>query len=285
MVILTKDYHRFLKIFSNRQKLLKESGGINIDIFLLKKIAGAILMPLPLGLLMAGVGLVMLWCTQRQKVGKVLTTVAVVFLGAASYGPVSDRLLSSVEHQYPPFVELDSLESIHWVVVLGGGHVSDPSIPITSQVGKTSLVRLNEGLRILQQIHEGRLLLSGGKVFDPVSNAEMMARIAIALGFPKEKIVLATTPKDTAEEAQAIYQKIGSSPFVLVTSASHMPRAMFIFQRLGMHPIPAPTNHLVRKRQDGRPLDFLPNSLNLHKTERAFYEHLGLLWEQIRGLR
>lgn len=33
-------------------------------------------------------------------------------------------------------------------------------------------------------------------------------------------------PKDTEEEAAAVKQAIGDAPFLLVTSASHLPRAM-----------------------------------------------------------
>ncbi len=40
-------------------------------------------------------------------------------------------------------------------------------------------------------------------------------------------------PKDTEEEAAAVKQAIGDAPFLLVTSASHLPRAMIFFSRKG----------------------------------------------------
>ncbi len=39
--------------------------------------------------------------------------------------------------------------------------------------------------------------------------------------------------KDTEEEAAAVKQAIGDAPFLLVTSASHLPRAMIFFSRKG----------------------------------------------------
>lgn len=40
-------------------------------------------------------------------------------------------------------------------------------------------------------------------------------------------------PKDTEEEAAAVKQAIGDAPFLLVTSTSHLPRAMIFFSRKG----------------------------------------------------
>ncbi|MBK7712495.1 MAG: YdcF family protein [Bacteroidales bacterium] len=33
---------------------------------------------------------------------------------------------------------------------------------------------------------------------------------------------------------------------ILVTDAIHMPRAMMIFRKLDIEPIPAPTNHIIK---------------------------------------
>lgn len=59
-----------------------------------------------------------------------------------------------------------------------------------------------------------------------VSTAEVGARVAQSLGVPREQIITPDLPKDTEEEAAAVKQAIGDAPFLLVTSASHLPRAM-----------------------------------------------------------
>jgi hypothetical protein len=43
-------------------------------------------------------------------------------------------------------------------------------------------------------------------------------------------IITLDSPKDTEEEAAAVKQAIGDAPFLLVTSASHLPRAMIFFE-------------------------------------------------------
>lgn len=102
-----------------------------------------------------------------------------------------------------------------------------------------------------------RLILSGGGAFDPVPNAEMMADVAIALGVVEKDLVRETTSKDTKDEARLLKEIVGDDTFVMVTSASHMPRSMALFLKLGMNPIPASTGHWVKERQEVSPSTFL----------------------------
>jgi len=62
-----------------------------------------------------------------------------------------------------------------------------------------------------------------------------------------------------------------------------MPRAMALFKKQGMQPIPAPTNHLVRSSSWFWIGTLFPSADALLKSQSAFYEYLGLLWAQLRG--
>jgi uncharacterized SAM-binding protein YcdF (DUF218 family) len=88
---------------------------------------------------------------------------------------------------------------------------------------------------------------------------------------------------DTEDEAQFIKPIVGQVPFLLVTSASHMPRAMGLFRHYGMAPIAAPTDYLSADAGVKSPLSYLPSAGNLHTAERAVYEYLGLLAARIAG--
>ena len=70
---------------------------------------------------------------------------------------------------------------------------------------------------------------------------------------------------------------LGSQPFLLVTSAYHMPRAMRQMRRAGAAAIPAPGQQLVRVKTGIEWGKLIPGSAGLGKTERAFHEYLGLL--------
>jgi len=91
-------------------------------LFLFKKIVAPFLMPLPLCLAILLCGLLLLWFTRKQRIGKIIVTAGVIVLAGLSYAIIPDSLLRGFEDQYPPFIKT---ENAKWVVVLGGGHTSD----------------------------------------------------------------------------------------------------------------------------------------------------------------
>jgi uncharacterized SAM-binding protein YcdF (DUF218 family) len=252
-------------------------------LFLLKKIVAPFFFPVPLCLGILLLGLFFLWFTSRQKNGKIVVSVGVLLLTVFSYGTISNTLLRPLEYKYAPLLSLEDMHHVKWVVVLGGGHTSDPQIPITSQLSNASTARLIEGIRLYNMLPESKIILSGGGYFDPVPNAKIMADVALSIGINKEDLVLESVSKDTKDEAILIQKIVGKDRFVLVTSASHMPRSMALFKKCGMHPIPAPTDYFVKKRQRVSPGIFFPSANNLCKAERAFHEYLGIAWAKLRG--
>ena len=252
-------------------------------LFLFKKIVSPLFFPLSICLILLVLGLIFLWFSSRQRIGKVLATIGVALLATLSYSAFSDRLLRPLESRYPPVFNPAGLSDVKWVVVLGSGHNTDPRLPATSQIDESAAVRLLEGIRLHKMLPESKLVLSGGIVFDPVPHARVMADVATAIGVDKQDVVLQTRSRDTKDEARFIADIVGNDKFILVTSASHMPRSMAMFKKLGMDPVPAPTDHWVKERQALSPSMFFPWSGNLEKAERAVYEYLGLMWAKIRG--
>jgi len=56
-----------------------------------------------------------------------------------------------------------------------------------------------------------------------------------------------------------------------------------LFKKVGLDPIPAPTNYRVTKRQSSSPEDYIPSTRGLGKAENAIYEYLCLAWLKIRN--
>ncbi len=251
--------------------------------FFFKKIVAPLFFPVPLCLEILLFSLFLLWFTRRQKLGKILMSVGVVLLAVLSYGAVSDNFLGRLECEYPPMLELEHVRDAKWVVVLGGGHNSDPQLPVTNQLTGASVARLVEGIRLHRMLPGSKLVLSGGSAFDPVPNAKVMADAALAIGVDSQDFVLESDSKDTKDQAQFILEIVGKDRFILVTSASHMPRSMALFEKLGMTPIPAPANYPRKERQGISPRMFFPRAGGLAKAERVFYEYLGIAWAKLRG--
>ena len=254
--------------------------------FLFKKIVAPLFFPMAVVLLTLILGLFLLILNPRKKTGKVFILIGVLLLGTLSYEAVSEKLLKPLDSMYPPMIYPVNMGDVRWIVVLGGGHTSDQKLSVTSQISDLSLFRLVEGIRLHREIPKSKLILSGGRVFDPVSEANVMAEVAIAIGIKKENLVLEEVSKDTEDQSRLIYGMVKQEPFILVTSASHMPRSMILFKKLGMHPIPVPTEYQVKEsRGTTVPKRFYPTANGLMKAERAFYEYLGLAWTKIKGIR
>jgi uncharacterized SAM-binding protein YcdF (DUF218 family) len=189
--------------------------------FFAKKTISLFLLPMPFCLILCLTGLALLWWTRKQKTGKILVTVGVLLLAALSCGQVSNALLGPLEGQYPVYKSAGET-NISFVVVLGGGHNSDPTMPLMSQLSDDSLKRLAEGIRIYRENPGSKLVLSGGSWLDPVPSAKLMSDAAKALGVNEKDIITETESLDTKDEARLLKAILGTNQFVLVTSAYHI---------------------------------------------------------------
>jgi uncharacterized SAM-binding protein YcdF (DUF218 family) len=237
--------------------------------------------PLPLGLalLIAGLGLL---TVKRRKAAIVAIGTGIGILLFFGYAVFTKPVLYSLERSYAPLIVEQIApkirSQIRHVVVLGSGHVSDPDLPTTAQIGGSSLYRLVEGVRIYRLLPGSKLIITGGVIPDPVTNARVVGVVAHQIGVPVRDMIVEERPSDTVEEARLLQGLLGSTPFVLVTSAAHMKRAVRIFQELGMRPMPAPTDFIIKNKPGGAIESWLPNCGNLWISQRVIYEWLGEKW-------
>lgn len=250
-------------------------------LFTLKKFIGGLLMPLPLLLLMMGVALLLVWLTRWQKSGKVMLSLSWLTLLLLSLQPVADRLLLPLESTYATYQDE---QPVNYIIVLGGGYTYNPAWAPSSNLLNNSLPRVTEGVRLYLAHPGARLVFTGASgENNTVSNAQAAARVALSLGVPQRDIITLDRPKDTEEEAQQVAQLVGQQPFLLVTSANHLPRAVKFFQAQGLKPIPAPANQLAITSGLNWWEKTLPSAYYFMHSERAWYETLGSLWQSLKG--
>ena len=118
--------------------------------FELKKVVSSLLMPLPAMLILAFLGLALVMFTTKRKTGCLITLSALCGIFLIAFQPVSSQLLMPMERQHTAFLPVD--DTIDYVMVLGSGHVVDDQIPPTSELSRTGLMRLSEGIRILSTL-------------------------------------------------------------------------------------------------------------------------------------
>jgi uncharacterized SAM-binding protein YcdF (DUF218 family) len=246
--------------------------------FILKKIVALLLMPMSLCLGVLGLGILLLWVRRRIGAAKIMLTLGFLVLTALSFTAVTDQIIKPLELCYPPLLDASKLKDVKWVVVLGGGHISNAELPPNSQVFKPSLSRIVEGIRIHRALPQSKLILSGGAVFDPVPEAVTMSAVARMLGVSPNDMILESQSQDTGQQSQFVQGIVQDDRCILVTSAIHMPRAMLVFEQKGLKPTPAPTDFGDWMRKENNPNQFFPRASELRKVEAALHEYLGLLW-------
>jgi len=240
-----------------------------------KEIVGTVASPLAFGFFMAIAGAIVRLLGGRRAATLIWTTAA-VFVYLAAAGPVADALLIPLEGRYPPLGDTRLLPRIGYIVVLGSSYAPRDGIPITAALEGDGLARIAEGVRLMRQFPGVRLVVSGGAPEDRTPSVIGYAKFAIDLGVEESAIVKLDEPLNTAEEASSVAALVGASPFILVTSAYHMPRAVRLMHLAGANPIPAPTGHLAPPRVALEAWAWIPRWTSLRKTERAIHEYLGL---------
>ena len=250
-------------------------------LFTLKKVLGGMMLPLPLLLLLMAIGIILLWRSRFQKTGKALVTLSWLLLALLSLQPVADGLLKPIEKSYPTW---RGGQAVEYVVVLGGGYTWNPQWAPSSNLINNSLPRLAEGIRLWRENPGAKMIFTGAAAkTNPVSTAEAGARVAESLGVPRSAIIVLDRPKDTEQEAAEVKKAIGGAPFLLVTSASHLPRAMIFFRHAGLNPLPAPANQLAVESTLNPWERALPSPYWLMHSERSIYETLGRSWQWLKG--
>ena len=251
--------------------------------FLFKKVFSKFLFPYPLSILIILTGLSFLWLSPRHKLGRLVITFGVMLLLLFSYWPLPNALLHHLEYEHLPLLSVEPYKDIKWIVVLGEWHTKVDSFPAVTRLSRISLARLAEGIRLYRMLPEARLLLSSGAADNHETVAVGMYHAAIELGVNPNDIVLEKYSKDTKDEAFFIKQMLGDERFILVTSASHMPRSLALFKKQGMDPIPSPTDFLIKENGLPKSISIFPSTGYIYMARRAVYEYLGIAWAKLRG--
>lgn len=251
--------------------------------FLIKKLISNLLLPLPCGLFWIVIGILILLAKRSRRFGIISISMGFLIITLFALNPISTSLLHALQSQYAPLTLPPN--DVDKIVVLGGGVSGGKDYPPNLMLGSASLSRLIEGIRLLKLIEanhpDATLILSGGRVFQSPTIAGKMRNTALMLGISEKNTLLEDGSRDTHEEAIYLQKMVGNKPFILVTSAFHMPRAMALFQNLGMHPIAAPTQFLG---QHYNPLFwYIPNANSLIYSDIAIHEYLGMAWAGLLG--
>ena len=214
----------------------------------------------------------------KKKAGRILIIVSLIIFYLFSITPIADFVISPLENKYQAYDFQDEAENI--VLLISGVRKGNMSFP--SKLAESSLYRALEAVKIyFKMVEKPKIIISGSS---PVSFSqkpgEEIAKFIQTLNVPLEDIILEQNSKNTYQAAIEVKKIIGQSSFILTTSAYHMPRSMYVFEKQGLSPIPAPGDFM--KESDYDLFDFFPDPRNLRKSDLCFHEYFGLLYYWIR---
>lgn len=258
---------------------------------LLSKLLPLFVYPLGLACVLLIVTLVMM--ARRSRWAAVPVVLALLILAAAGNGSVNTALLTSLEWRYVPQGELPTADAI---VVLGGGLVPhDPPRPDVevAEGGDRTLY----AAKLYAQGKAPLVLVTGGRVSwdgTQVPESRDMAVLLRRLGVPNSAIVQEAESLNTYQNAtlsKPLLERRQAHKILLVTSATHMPRARAVFAKQGFEVVPAPADfHVTELRADvrqktlfGRLLHFIPDTGNFWTTTMAIKEYVGIFIYWLRG--
>ena len=206
----------------------------------------------------------------------ILSTPAVVLL-----------LEDAINGDYQPLTA-GEMADIEAIVVLGGGTITYEARGYEyGLLGKTTTLRVLEALRLYHLGNDPIMIVSGGSDEGggkTQAESEVMLQVMLGYDIPADRLVEDSLSVNTLEEAVNIAQildELGVTRFALVTSPTHMPRSVAVFQTQGLEPLPA----VALQHSETVPLtsSLLPATDALKASHGVFREIMATVYYWLRG--
>jgi uncharacterized SAM-binding protein YcdF (DUF218 family) len=246
--------------------------------FVFSKTVGYLAVPSNLMMALGLIGLFLLF-TRFRRLASWLIVTSLVLFAVVGYSPLGRILLLPLENRFPPWDP--SRGAPVGIVVLGGSISPDVSVARGIVALNGTAERLTATVALARRYSNARIVFTGGTAsLDP--NAPLEAPLAVkefeALGIAHDRITAEEQSRNTIENA--VFSRLLADPkpderWLLVTSASHMPRAIAAFRAAGFAVEAYPVDWRTRGPRDAaRPFGSLAEGLTM--TDYAVHEWVGL---------
>jgi uncharacterized SAM-binding protein YcdF (DUF218 family) len=207
---------------------------------------------------------------------------AFIVLIVSSNPIVGNYLMQKLEYPYKP-IPIHTLKNSDAIIVLSG---------MLHQVGDENYNtyefydpdRFFGGLDLIKKNKSDKIIFTAGQLpwtdnWEP--EGLILKNKAISLGVPKEKILVTENVKNTYEESIAVTKLISNnSSIILVTSAFHMHRSKYLFERQGFRVTPFAVDFRISNAKISI-FSFLPTESAISKTSLFIRENLGRLYYKL----
>ncbi len=221
---------------------------------------------------------------RRQKIGRRLCLFLGALLFTAAVLPVGFWVLAPLENRFPT----GRPDRVDGIILLGGDENTFLTDSRKQASVNVSARRYITFAGLAREYPKARLAFIGGNpelvVRSKLSTVDIAKPVLDAIGVKSDRVVFEDKSRNTYENAvfgkQVVKPSEGEN-WLLVTSASHMPRALLTFKKAGWNVHPAPTGFLTPKTAPFM-LGFNVNK-RLNELTVALYEYQALLAYWILG--
>lgn len=186
----------------------------------------------------------------------------------------ANALVSAVEGQAPSASDCAAPRA-STIVLLGGGVKTSTRDPLDyAGLSPSSVQRVFAAVKLARQQPDARIVVSGNS-FGGVPESTLMTQLMVDLGIAPHRIRREPAARTTWQNAQfaAALQPPIERRVWLLTSALHLPRALYAFQQAGFDACGFPTDSIHSEWIGWRYL--LPASSAIAKSEAALHEIFG----------
>lgn len=192
--------------------------------------------------------LLALWWLPKRPVAGRRALLAGLCIGLlVGWLPLPDALLRLLEGQYS--APEGDLKPYVGLVVLGGAIDFPHGVQDSRRyMLDVSAQRMTAPVALLRQYPHLMVLFSGGQsdiIARNTSVADAAREFYASMGVPRDRLLYERAARNTKENAVLSAMVPGvdkAQPWLLLTSASHMPRSMALFQREGWNVAPYPVD-------------------------------------------
>lgn len=252
----------------------------------LSKITTLVWQPLTCVALLLVVGVVFLFVRspKLRRWGRALCASAAVLLLLLGWQPLPESLVQHLEDRYT--APSGDLSGFTGMVVLGGAFRGNDGRDRGQPALGCSGERVVLPVPIMNKYPHMRLLFTGGTA-SIFSHADPEATAAKSyferMGTDMSRVLLESRSRNTYENAALSVAVPGvdkAQPWLLVTSASHMPRALATFKKIGWNVTPFPVDYYSK-----RETQWLQYSLfgGIDAWQLALREYLGWVAYRVTG--
>lgn len=195
---------------------------------------------------------------------------------------VADRAADLLERQYRPIADLSPYRGYPVLLLSSGGKRWDRDEGFVNLLANSGWERLLVAVKTVRQV-EGELIIAGGPPKGAGSEpiAVTMQNVVLDMGIDLKAVTAEKTSINTFENLANLKEKIEKKPFIMVTSASHLPRAMMIAEKLGLEAIPQPADFLTGRITGIR--RFVPTAVTILHWDVILHEFVGILYYKLKG--